>query len=131
VNVLRHESDRLAFLLDPAPVVAALVVFARGEGRPIWAVAHPSVALTETVGHVTEITAAPHLASAKPSSTEGFVQVGPPLASDGFTLSRLRIGETPQGMVVAVPWRQDVAAPGSELTLVVMGSKTGFINFTV
>ena len=130
--VRRVPADSLTFQVDPALVISAVVVFARGEVGPVWAVGHPSAHLTVETSHGAEIapdTQAPRIPPELMRET--FIELGPPVDADGIELREIRIGETPPGMIVTVPWDLALAEPGRKLTLFLMGSKTGFINFTV
>lgn len=131
--IARSDSaDRLTFQVDPGHVISALVVFARGKQGPVWAVGQPSAQLTVATGHIVEITPDTRAPRIPPERMrETFFELGLPLDMEGIELAEIQIGKTPPGMSVTVPWSAALAEPGRQLTLFVMGSKSGFIRFTV
>ena len=122
----------MAFDVTPRTVVSAVVVFDCRDSRPVWVVAHPSLDVTEELAS-SELTALPGLPARADAGAGGEVFV--PLgrirnALEGVALDTIRIGDTPPGFVTIVPPREDIAQPGHDLVIFMLGVRSGFLRFT-
>jgi hypothetical protein len=129
----RRASDRLAFDINPGTVVSAVIVFDCRDSRPGWVVAHPSLDVTEELAAGAELTALPSSPASACASADrevfvGLREIGNNL--EGIVLDMIRIGDTPSGFVTIIPPREDMAQPGRELVLFIVGFQSGFLRFT-